>query len=429
MDTKQKDRLAINGGPMAVRPNETDSKLFHWPIVTQEDEEAVIDVLRQGTMSQIAITEQFEKEFADYLGVKYALGHANGTMALQVAMYAAGLRRGDELICPSITYWASALQAFSLGATVLFADIDPETLCINPNDIERLIGPRTKAIMAVHYCGHPADMDPILEIAEKHGLKVIEDVSHAHGSLYKGRMTGTIGDVAGMSMMAGKSFATGEAGMLVTNDTGIFEQAIAFAHYMRHEEGYLSSPELKRVGGLPFGGIKGRMNQTCSAMGRVQLKAYPQRIEEIQKAMNYFWDCLDDLPGISAHRPPKDSGSTMGGWYNPLGLYNPDEMNGLPVSEFKKAVKAEGAKLGRGVNPPLHLHPVFNEVDVYGDGKPTRIAFSERDARKVTGELKVSESLGKRAFGVPYFKHYWPQRIEEYANALRKVVYAADTLV
>ena len=106
-------------------------------------------------------------------------------------MFGCGVGVGDEIISPSVTYWASCLPAFSLGATVVFADIDPDTLCIDPNDIEHRITERTKAIVAVHYCGHPADMDPIMEIARRHNIKVIEDVSHAHGGRYKGRTVGS----------------------------------------------------------------------------------------------------------------------------------------------------------------------------------------------------------------------------------------------
>ncbi len=418
--------LAIKGGPKAVLESESHDELFHWPIVTDEDERAVVEVLRAGTMSRWGITEQFEAEFADWMGVKYALGHCNGTMSLLSAMWAVGLRRGDELICPSITYWASGLQAFSLGATVRFADIDPHTLCIDPTDIERHITDKTKAIVVVHYSGHPCDMDAITAIAKKHGLKIIEDVSHAQGTLYKGRMTGTIGDVSGISLMGTKSFAIGEAGMLVTNDREIYERAVAFAHYERHS--ILTVPELKKMGGLPFGGVKGRMNQTCSAMGRVQLKYYPERIIEIQKSMNYFWDLLEGVPGLGAHRPDKDSGSTMGGWYNPLGHYVSEELGGLPVNKFIEAVNAEGGRCGRGINVPLHVHPVFNELDVYGDEKPTRVAFANHEICQASESLPVAMDIDKRVFGIPYFKHYRPEIIEQYANAFRKVALQAKKL-
>ena len=425
--------LALNDGPKAVPEDSPD--LFKWPIVTEEDEKAVVQVLRDGTMSQWAISEEFEKEFSDWVGVEHALTYCNGTMGLESAMFAVGLGRGDEIVVPSITYWASALGAYHLGATPVFADIDLETLCIDPGDIEHRIGERTKAIMVVHYCGYPCDMDAIMDIAERHGLKVIEDVSHAQGALYKGRPVGSIGHVNAMSMMGSKSFAVGEGGMLTTNDRLLFERAVAYSHYERQGPN-LTIPEVRAMAiredmgfNLPLGGSKGRMNQTSAAMGRVQLKYYPQRIAEIQKALNRFWDLLEGVPGVRAHRPPADSGSTMGGWYNPVGLYIPEELGGLPVGKFIQAVNAEGGRSGRGCNLPLHLHPLFNTVDVYGDGKPTRIAFASRDVRQPEGSLPRAESLRQRAFGIPWFKHDRPEEIERYAAAFRKVALHAAELM
>ena len=417
--------LAILGGPKAVGQDEPD--LFRWPITTEEDEQAVLEVLRAGAMSGWSITEQFEKEFTAWLGVRHGLCFANGTMALLAAMYAAGLRSGDEMICPSLTYWASTLQIFSLGATVVFADVDPHSLCLDPADIEHHIGPRTKAIMVVHYCGYPADMDRIMAVAAKHDLKVIEDNSHAHGALYKGRLTGSIGHLSGMSIMSGKSFPVGEGGVLVTDDQEVYETAIAFGHYSRHSS-HLTLPHLTRYAGLPLGGIKGRMNQMASALGRVQLRHYPQRMAEIQKALNHFWDLLEGTPGLRAHRPA-DSDSTMGGWYNPLGLYVPEELGGLPVEKFIEAVIAEGGRTGRGTNAPLHVHPVMAEADIYGHGKPTRQALATRDVTQPAGSLPVSEGARERAYGVPYFKHYQPESIERHAAAFRKVALKAEKLL
>ena len=168
--------------------------LFAWPIVTKEDEAAVLAVLRRGAMSGTDVTKAFEKEFAAWIGTKHALGYCNGTESLRAAMWACGVGAGDEVIAPSQTYWASCTSALSLGAAVHFADCEPDTLCIAPKDIQHRIGPRTKVIMVVHYAGHPCDMDPILAMAKKHKVKVIEDVSHAHGTLYKGRMCGTMGE-------------------------------------------------------------------------------------------------------------------------------------------------------------------------------------------------------------------------------------------
>ena len=422
--------LAIQGGPKAVPQDEPD--LFKWPIVTDEDEQAVLDVLRNGNMSAGNISREFEAEWASYNGVKHALSYPNGTMALTAAMYSAGLRRGDEMICQSITFWASALQAFSIGATIVYADIDPQTLCIDPKDIERHITPRTKAILVVHYCGYPADMDAITKIAEKYNLKIIEDVSHAHGAMYKGRMVGSFGDVAGMSMMSGKSFAIGEAGMLVTNNREIYEQAISFSHYERSDSD-IKNPKIRQAVGvgrsLPLGGVKGRLNQTCAAMGRIQLKYYPKRIEQIENAMTRFWDLLEGTPGIRPHRPPKDSGLTKGGWYNALGHYLPEELENLPHKKFVDAVAAEGVGSAiHGTNFPMHDHPVLNQTDIYGDGKPTRIAFSDRDLRQTAESLPISAGILERAFQVPWFKHDRPESIERYAAAIRKVAIQADKL-
>jgi len=413
-------KLAINGGKKAVTTPAGD--MFTWPIITKEIEEAVLNVLRAGNMSGTDVTGEFEREFAQWLGMKYALGHNTGTAALHGAMFGLGIGKGDEIICPSITYWASCLPVFSLGGTVVFADINPNTLCIDPQDIEHRINERTKAIIVVHYCGYPCDMDAIMEIVQKYNIKVIEDASHAHGGLYKGKMVGTMGDVSCFSLMSGKSFAIGEAGMMVTNDEEIYERAVIFGHYARHSS-LIHLEELKAGMGLPWGGYKYRMHQLSSAMGRVQLKKYPQEMAEINKAMNYFWDLLEDVPGIRAHRPPKNSKSTMGGWYSPHGLYYPEELEGLSITRFCEAVRAEGVPTNPGCNKALHLHPLFNNIDVYNQGKPTRIANSPEgvDVRESSGGLPVAERIQERVFSIPWFKHYRPKIIKEYALAFRKV--------
>lgn len=411
--------LALFGGPKAVTKDPGD--IFAWPIITKEDEEACLEVLRKGGMSGTDVTMKFEKEFAAWNGTKYALGFSSGTASLQAAMYAVGLRAGDELIMPSVTYWASGLQTFSLGATPVFANVDPDTLCIDPADIEHRIGKRTKAIMAVHYLGHPADMDPIMEIAKKYGLKVIEDVSHAQGGMYKGRKLGTIGDVGAMSLMSGKSFAIGEAGMLVTDNREIYEHAMCLGHYERMTEDNLTCPDLIPYAGLPMGGYKYRMHQLSSAVGLVQIKYYDERCAEIRKAMNYFWDLLEGVPGIRAHRTNEAEGSTMAGWYAAKGLYRPEELEGLSVTRFCEAVAAEGAPASPGCNLALHTHPLFRDADVYGIGKPTRIAFTDRDVRELDGDLEPAVAIGAHTYNIPWFKKFVPEIIEEYANAYKKV--------
>ena len=229
-----------------------------------------------------------------------------------------------------------------------------------------------------------------------------------------------IGDVGAMSLMSGKSFATGEAGIMTTNDREIYDRALAFGHYDMYSEENLETEYLKPWAGLPLGGYKFRVNQLSSAMGRVTLKYYDGYVAEIQQAMNYFWDLLEGVPGIAPHRPAKDSGSTMGGWYAARGLYRSEEVGGLSISRFAQAVSAEGARCGPGTNNPLHLHPLFHEADVYGHGKPTVIANSNRDLRQPRGSLPVSEGIGSRTYSIPWFKKFRPHVIEEYATAYRK---------
>ncbi|MDR1061500.1 MAG: DegT/DnrJ/EryC1/StrS family aminotransferase [Clostridiales bacterium] len=414
-------KLALLGGRPAVSAGRDRlDELFRWPIYAQEEEDAVLGVLREGGMSGTGVTKAFEKEYAAWQGSAYALGFCNGTAALQAAMFACGLGVGDEMICPSVTYWASAAQVYSLGATVAFADIDPATLCISPASIEKRISPRTKAIMVVHYLAHPADMEPIMAIAKKHGLKVIEDVSHAQGGLYKGRRLGTFGDVSAASLMSSKSLPCGEGGVLTTDGLECFERAIAFAHYERFDAD-IRTESLRPYIELPMGGVKGRMHQMSSAVARVQLKYYDARCAEIRKAMNYFWDLLEGVPGIQPHRVDEATGSNMAGWYAARGIYRAEELGGLSVTRFCQAVAAEGAPCGPGCNSALHTHPLFTTADIYGHGKPTRIANAARDVRELDGDLAESVRAGSRTYSIPWLKQFRPDLIEQHAEAFRKV--------
>jgi dTDP-4-amino-4,6-dideoxygalactose transaminase len=427
--------LAILGGPRTVTRDPGD--LFQWPIVTHEDEEAVLDVLRRGAMSGTEVTVAFEAEYAAWMGRKFALAYPSGTESIRAALWVCGVGAGDEVISSPVVIWAGCSQALALGAAVHFADVDPETLCLDPADIEHRIGPRTRAIVVVHYSGHPAEMDPICRIARTHGLKLIEDVSHAHGALYRGRMCGTFGDVAAMSVMSAKGIAVGEGGMLVTDDRALYERAIAFGHYERTgvttrytpPAAPVTSDDLRAFAGVPIGTFKHRMNQMCSALGRVQLRRYPERMLEIQSAMNRFWDSLEGVPGLRPHRPAAGSGSTMGAWYYPAGHYRARELGGLPIERFCEAVRAEGyAECQPGRNFPLHLHPMFHAADIFRQGQPTMIAFGQRDVRQGPGALPVSEGLVHTVLSVPWFKRDRPEQIEEYAAAFRKVASSAARL-
>ena len=413
-------KLAIVGGNRVQE--KADESLFHWPIVNQAMIDAQTKVLVDGNMSGTDIARRFEAEFAKWQGRRYALSHNNGTSSLHAAMYGVGLGPGDEIICTSVTYWASCTGALSLGATVVFCDVDPETLQMDPASFEAHITPRTKAVMVVHYMAHPAPMDEIMAIAKKHGLKVIEDVSHAQGGHYRGRMLGTFGDVAAMSLMSCKSFAIGEGGMLVTDDAEIYKRAIRLGHYDRIID-VCTDEEMEAPKNIPFGGLKNRMHQVSAAIGLEQLKKHDAEIAEIDRAMKYFWKGIADVPGLRMIYPT-DAGSDKAGWYASRFLYDSAAFGGVSNVTFCEALNAEvGGGFSFGCNMPLHLSSVFFDVDVYGHGKPTARAFLPDgvDPRVLSGDLPNAEKVNMRVLGEPWFKHDDHARIDPYIEAVRKV--------
>ena len=423
-------KLAILGGEPIIKGENPEivKEMLTWPIITKEDEEAVLDVVRNNKFSETKITQEFEKEFAQWIGADYAVAYTSGTMSLAAALFAAGLGKGDEIICPTVTYWASITAAAGLGAIPVFCNVK-EDMSIDPDDLERVISPKTKAIMVVHYCAYPADMDRIMEIAKKHNLLVIEDVSHAQGGLYKGKRLGTIGDIAGMSLMSQKSFAAGELGIVVTNNRRMYERALAYGHYERNNENYITECEdLKPYFNISIGGVKGRPNQVSTAMARVQLKYYDERCEEIRKAMNYFWDLLEGKPGVRPIRVDESTGSNMAGYYASKGLYIAEELHGLPINVFIDALNAElGGNqkwplFAHGANYCLHTHNLFKTFDLINSGEPSRTYGAERDVRKLDEALKLSEERRKNVFAVPYLVKYNKEWIEKFAQALINVI-------
>ena len=422
-------KLAFLGGTPIVSKAEAANykKLFHWPIVNDAMRKANDRVLCAGTMSGWDIADEFERKFAAWNGTKYASSAPNGTASLIAAFYAIGLGPGDELICPSITYWASCLGAIHLGATVVFADIDPETLTLDPKSFEAHITPRTKAVVPVHVYGQPCDMDPIMAIAKKHGIKVVEDVSHAQGGLYKGRKLGTIGDCGAMSLMSSKSFAIGEGGMLVTNDKEIYRRVVRWGQYERIKRDF-TAQEIVRTNNLPFGGVKNRLNQCSAAIGIEQLKKYDAECEVICKAMEYYHDGIKDVKGITKIYP-KWENSNKAGWYYSRSLYNPEAFDGVSVETFVRALNCElsQSKYGPGCNFPLHTSNIFDDADIFGNGNPPSKRFLPAGVtpKGLTGHLPVAESILPRVIGDPMFKLFEKEHIDKYIEAVHKV--AANT--
>ena len=237
------------------------------PLLGEEEIIAVKEVIESGIIASGPKTEEFEKNFADFVGTKYAIATTSGTTALHLALLSMGINKEDEVIVPSFSFIATANSVLFCNAKPVFCDIDPKTFNIDYEKIEGLISEKTKAIMPVHLYGQPADMGPIQEIAEKHGVKIIGDAAQAHGSEYNGKKVGSFGNVECFSFYPTKNITTGEGGILTTNSSKIADKAYSIRNHGRQ----------KTKWGYEHGilGYNYRMTDLAAAIGLVQLKHLP----------------------------------------------------------------------------------------------------------------------------------------------------------
>ena len=266
----------------------------------KEEEEEVLRVLRSRWLSTGPVTERFERAFSEYLGGGYATAVSNGTAALHLALASLGIEEGDEVILPSLTFVATANAALYVGARPAFADIaSTENLNISPEEIEKKITRKTKAIMVMHYGGHPCDMKAILGIAKRHGLYVIEDAAHAPGAEYHGKKCGLIGDIGCFSFFSNKNLVTGEGGMVVTRDKALAQRIRRMrSHGMEtlswdKYRGHLSSYD---IGGL---GYNYRTTEIQSALGLVQLKKLDRNNRKRKRLVEIYVNGLQEIEEIS----------------------------------------------------------------------------------------------------------------------------------
>jgi len=247
-----------------------------WPSFTQEEVDAVRDVLLSNKVNYWTGTEcrAFEKEYAAWAGTRYAVALANGTLALDVALQALGIGPGDEVVVTPRTFIASVSCVVNAGATPVFADVAPDSGNLSAETIARVLTPRTRAVICVHLAGWPCDMDPIMALAEQHGLKVIEDCAQAHGARYKGRSVGSIGHVGAWSFCQDKIMTTGgEGGMVTTNDEALWRAMWSFKD---HGKSYAAVYEREHPPGFRWlhegFGTNWRMLEMQAAVGRIQLR-------------------------------------------------------------------------------------------------------------------------------------------------------------
>ncbi|MGO9176454.1 MAG: DegT/DnrJ/EryC1/StrS family aminotransferase [Desulfobaccales bacterium] len=266
----------------------------------EEEVAAVAAVLRSGWLSMGPKTEEFEQRFKEFLGVKHAFAVANGTAALHLACEALGLKEGDEVLCPALTFVATANAILYTGARPVFIDINgPHDLNLSAADAAAKVTERTRAIMVLHYGGYPCDLDGVRALAAKYDLKIIEDCAHAPGAVYHSqegpRMVGTIGDVGCFSFFANKNMTTGEGGMVVTNDDGLAEKIrIMRSHGMttltwdRHRGHSFSYDVVAR-------GYNYRLDEMRAALGLVQLRNLAEKNARRRELTGCYWEGLKDL--------------------------------------------------------------------------------------------------------------------------------------
>jgi len=339
-------RLAINGGsPEAA---ELKEKIPRWPMISEDDKKALMEVLESRRWCRLYLgskVELFERSFAEYHDAKYGIAVANGTVALELALKTVGVGFGDEVIVPAVTFIATASAVTEVGAVPIFADIDPETATMSPNSLEEAITERTKAVIVVHYAGYPANFDEILPIVKRNNLFLIEDSAHAHGTEWRGRKVGAIGDMGGFSFQESKSLTAGEGGIVLTNDDALADKARLIHNIGRiigrpgYEHYTLSSNY--------------RMTEFQGALLYVKLKNLLNEVEIKHSNGEYLAAKLKKIGGVEPLK--RDPRVTKRGYYYFVVRYDPNEFGGLPKEKFVNALNAEGVPAGVGYGMPQTL--------------------------------------------------------------------------
>lgn len=332
-----------------------------WPCFTAEEADAVQRVLLSNKVNYWTGTEgrEFEQEFASYCGCKHGIALANGTVALELALYALGIGPGDEVITTSRTFIASASCIVMRGAKPVIAEVDPVSQNLTAETIRPLITSRTKAIIAVHLAGWPCDMDPILTLAREHGLKVIEDCAQAHGAFYKGRSVGSLGDAAAFSFCQDKIMTTGgEGGMLTTNDSDLWERAWA---YKDHGKSFDAVYQRQHPPGFRWlhesFGTNMRLTEMQAAIGRIQLSRLPEWIKSRRSHAARLTQAFKHLPGLRVTEP---SAEIFHSYYKYYAFVCPEQLRpGWDRDRIMNAVAAEGIPCFSGSCSEIYLEKAF----------------------------------------------------------------------
>ncbi len=397
--------LARDGGaPVRTEP------LAPWPHFDDEMTNAVTEVLRSGKVNYWTgkSVRRFEKDFAEFVGSNFGIAVSNGTVAVELALHAVGIKPGDEVIVPPRTFIATASAAAMLGARPVFADIDPVSGNVTAETIAAVITPKTRAIIVVHAAGWPCDMDPIIELASEHGLRVIEDCAQAHGARYKGRHVGTIGDVGAFSFCQDKIISTGgEGGMVVTDCPDIWERAWSFKDHGKGWDAIQNCQQQRTVFKWLHEsiGTNWRMTEMQAAIGLIALRRLPVWVKARQSHAALLDEELANVPGIEVLTPPSDAEHSYYKHYaNVASEMLSDKWS---RDEIVRCIQQEGIPCGSGLCCEIYLEKAIQNAG---------FAPAER--------LPNAQALGERCIMFMVHPTLSREEIEDTVAAVAKVMRA-----
>lgn len=382
-----------------------------WPFFSADEIDAVMQVLRSGHVNYWTGEEgrHFEREFADWIGVSHAVAMANGTVALEVVLHALGIGPGDEVIVTPRTFIASASCVVLQGATPVFADIDRDSQNISVESIQKVLSPKTKAIIAVHLAGWPCDMDAILDLASQYNLKVIEDCAQAHGAKYKGKPVGSFGHASAFSFCQDKIMTTGgEGGMLLTDDDEIWSLSWA---YKDHGKSYNSVYHKEHPPGFRWlhdsFGTNWRMTEMQAAIGRIQLRKLTQWVEIRRRNAAILSERFAKLDALRLTIPPPD---VFHSYYKYYVFVRPEKLKaGWDRDRIMNRIVEEGIPCFSGSCGEIYLEKAFMESE-----------FQQNE------RLPVAKELGETSLMFLVHPGLSPDNMTTMADVVKKVIKEAS---
>ena len=411
----KESKLAILGGDKCIKKEQPHWK---WPITSKEKIKIILNYYQQEENiyekeGYPYVVKRFEKNFAKFQKKKYALALNSGTSTLLAAFFAIGLKPGDEIIAPSLTFYATATPIVSLGAIPVLADCTIDTGNMCPTDLEKKITKRTRAVVITHICGHPCEMDQIIKIIKKHNLFLIEDCSHSHGATYKKKLVGSFSDIACFSLDRNKLISAGEGGVLVTNDKNLFENALIFSDFGPRVQNQIKNKKLKPF--LDTGlGHKHRIHPVAAVIADCELKKIKFYIKERKKVLNNFSKKIEKIPGLFP--PITKKYVTRGAYFGYRPFVNLKELNNISIQNFIKILQAEGMEVRQAGNKPLHLLKIFSKKK----NGPILNRNEKLYFKYKKGQLPNSEKFYNTTISLPTFTFEKKILINSYLKAFRK---------